>query len=68
MPHMAAAGIKRFMMENFNLTLAEGYNAGFAVAAAGMVISLLIFLIFKKHYSNADYQAKDRLIQTLILY
>ena len=57
---MAAAGIKRFMMENFNLTLAEGYNAGFAVAAAGMVISLLIFLIFKKHYSNADYQAKDK--------
>jgi POT family proton-dependent oligopeptide transporter len=57
---MAAAGIKRFMMENFNLTLAEGYNAGFAVAAAGMVISLLIFLIFKKHYANADYQAKDK--------
>ena len=57
---MAAAGIKRFMMENFNLTLAQGYNAGFAVAAVGMVISLLIFLIFKKHYSNADYQAKDR--------
>jgi len=57
---MAAAGIKRFVMENFNLTLAEGYNAGFAVAAAGMVISLLIFLIFRKHYSNADYQAKDK--------
>ena len=26
----------------------------------GMVISLLIFLIFKKHYANADYQAKDK--------
>jgi POT family proton-dependent oligopeptide transporter len=55
---MAAAGIKRFVMENFNLTLAEGYNAGFAVAAGGMVISLLIFLIFKKFYKNADYRAK----------
>ncbi|MBT8387850.1 MAG: peptide MFS transporter [Ignavibacteria bacterium] len=55
---MAAAGIKRFVMENFNVTLAEGYNAGFAVAAGGMVISLLIFLIFKKYYANADYRAK----------
>ena len=49
---MAASGIKRFVMENFNVTLAEGYNAGFAVAAGGMVISLLIFLIFKKYYAN----------------
>ena len=57
---MAAAGIKKFLMENFNLTLAEGYNAGFAVDAAGMVISLLIFIVFKKHYANADYKAKDR--------
>ncbi|MCJ7552333.1 MAG: peptide MFS transporter [Ignavibacteriaceae bacterium] len=57
---MAAAGIRRFVMENFNVTLAEGYNAGFAVAAAGMVFSLLIFLIFRKHYANADYQAKEK--------
>ena len=56
---MAAAGIKRFVMENFSVTLAEGYNAGFAVAAGGMVISLLIFLIFKKYYKNADYRAKE---------
>ncbi|MDH3267872.1 MAG: peptide MFS transporter [Ignavibacteria bacterium] len=57
---MAAAGIKRFVMENFSATLAEGYNAGFAVAAAGMLISLLIFLIFKKYYANADYRAKEK--------
>ncbi len=57
---MAASGIKRFVMENFNVTLAEGYNAGFAVAAGGMVISLLIFLIFKKYYANADYRAKEK--------
>ena len=55
---MAAAGIKNFVMDNFNVTLAQGYNAGFAVAAGGMVISLLIFLIFKKYYKNADYRAK----------
>ena len=57
---MAAAGIKRFVMENFSATLAEGYNAGFAVAAVGMLISLLIFVIFKKYYANADYRAKER--------
>lgn len=57
---MAAAGIKRFVMENFGSTLAEGYNAGFAVAAAGMVISLLIFVIFRKYYANADYRAKEK--------
>ena len=57
---MAAAGIKRFMMDNFDVTLAQGYNAGFAVAAAGMIISFLIFTIFKKYYATADYQAKDK--------
>jgi len=57
---MAAAGIKRFVMENFSATLAEGYNAGFAVAAVGMLISLLIFVFFKKYYANADYRAKER--------
>lgn len=57
---MAAAGIKRFVMENFSATLAEGYNAGFAVAAAGMLFSLLIFVIFKKYYANADYRAKEK--------
>jgi len=57
---MAAAGIRRFVMENFGTTLAEGYNAGFAVAAAGMIVSLLIFLVFRKHYVNADYRAKEK--------
>lgn len=57
---MAAAGIKRFVMEHFGATLAEGYNAGFAVAAAGMILSLLIFVIFKKYYSKADYRAKEK--------
>ncbi len=56
---MAAAGIRRFIMENFSVTLSQGYNAGFAVAAAGMVISLLIFVIFKKYYKSADYRAKE---------
>ena len=47
-------------MNNFDASLAEGYNAGFAVAAAGMIISLIIFVIFKKMYASADYRAKEK--------
>ncbi len=54
----AAAGIKNLMMNHFGLSLAEGYNAGFAVSGIGMLISLIIFTLFKKHYKNADYQSK----------
>ncbi|GBD86417.1 di-/tripeptide transporter [bacterium BMS3Abin03] len=56
---MAAAGIRRFFMEHFGVTMAQGYNAGFAVAAVGMVVSLLIFTLFRKIYADADYQSKD---------
>ncbi len=55
----AAAGIKNFFMENFGTTLAQGYNAGFAVAAVGMVFSLVIFLVFRSKYKDADYQSKN---------
>lgn len=57
---MAAAEIRKFFMSNFDVTLAQGYNAGFGVAAAGMIISLLVFTIFRKRYAEADYRAKDR--------
>lgn len=55
----AAVGIKNFFVDNYGATMAQGYNAGFAVAAAGMVISIFIFTIFKKYYSDADYQSKN---------
>jgi len=55
----AASGIKSFVMANMGGTIAQGYNAGFAIAALGMIISFIIFTIFKKHYSDADYQSKD---------
>lgn len=57
---IAASSIKEFLIENFGTSLAHGYNAGFAVAAIGMVFSLLIFLIFKKYYQTADYQSKHK--------
>ena len=34
--------------------LARGYNAGFAIAAGSVVVSLCIFLALKKHYAHAD--------------
>ncbi|MEJ2193991.1 MAG: peptide MFS transporter [Ignavibacteriaceae bacterium] len=57
---MAAAGIRRFTMNNFDASLAQGYNAGFLIAAAGMIISLIIFVVFRKMYTNADYRAKEK--------
>lgn len=55
----AAVGIKNFFVDNYGATIAQGYNAGFAVAAVGMVVSIIIFTIFKKHYVDADYQSKN---------
>ncbi len=55
----AANGIKRFVMTYFNATLAEGYNAGFGLASAGMIISMIIFITFRKHYLNTDYRSKE---------
>jgi len=56
---IAATNIKQFFIDNFGTTLAQGYNAGFAVAAFGMIISILIFLIYRKYYKDADYQSKN---------
>lgn len=55
----AAVAIKNYFVENYGATMAQGYNAGFAVAALGMVLSIIIFTIFKKHYIEADYQSKN---------
>lgn len=57
---IAASSIKQFFIDNFGTTLAQGYNAGFAVAAIGMILSLIIFLVWKKYYKDADYQSKNR--------
>lgn len=41
-------------------TLATSYNAGFAVAAASMIVSFLIFIGFKKYYKDADVTEKQK--------
>ncbi|MCP5105538.1 MAG: peptide MFS transporter [bacterium] len=42
-------------------SLSQGYNAGFAIAGVSIVMSLVIFLGFKKYYKHADYLQKDRI-------
>jgi POT family proton-dependent oligopeptide transporter len=37
----------------------RGYNYAFGIAAAAMVISLLVYLIFKSHLPNKEKAAKD---------
>ncbi len=41
-------------------TLSKSYNAGFAIAAASMVISFLIFVGFRKYYKSADVTEKQK--------
>ncbi|MDH8700700.1 POT family proton-dependent oligopeptide transporter [Dysgonomonadaceae bacterium PH5-43] len=39
--------------------LSEAYNYGFAVACFSLVVSMLIYLGFRKTYKHADYNAKQ---------
>jgi proton-dependent oligopeptide transporter, POT family len=41
-------------------TLGRSYNAGFAVAAASMILSFLIFVGFRKYYKHADVTEKQK--------
>lgn len=41
-------------------SLSASYNAGFACAAVSIVMSLIIFLVFKRHYKHADYLQKAK--------
>ncbi|MDR0682836.1 MAG: peptide MFS transporter [Dysgonamonadaceae bacterium] len=39
--------------------LSESYNFGFGVACLSLIVSMLIYLVFKKTYSYADYNSKQ---------
>lgn len=57
---IAAASTKNFMIEHYHFTLAHAYNAAFGVASFGLLIGIIIFLSFKKHYKYADYRSKEK--------
>lgn len=40
--------------------LSQSYNAGFAVAAASMILSIAIFIGFRKYYKHADITHKEQ--------
>jgi len=44
---------------NYIAHLSASYNYGFAVACVSLVISLLIFLVFRKYYKKADVTARE---------
>ncbi|MBW2702028.1 MAG: MFS transporter [Deltaproteobacteria bacterium] len=56
----AATAIGDYMRESFGATMAEGYNAGFAVAGLGQILSLVVFLALRKYYKDADYRAHEK--------
>ncbi len=46
--------------EKYINSLSQGYHAAFALAACSIVISLLIFIFYKKYYKHADYLQKNK--------
>jgi POT family proton-dependent oligopeptide transporter len=46
---------------NYVNALSHGYNWGFAAAGVSMLISILIFLAFRKYYKEGDYLQKDKI-------
>jgi len=50
----AAVNLSQFSQDYVD-ALSQSYNAGFGLAAISMIISLIIFIVFKKYYKHADY-------------
>jgi len=41
--------------------LSTGYNLAFGLAALTMILSLVVFVTFRKHYQHADFLQKDKI-------
>lgn len=57
---IAASSIKTFMLNNYHLSLAHAYNAGFGAASVGMLLAITIFLSFRRYHKMADYRTGSR--------
>jgi len=47
--------------ENYVNTLSTSYHYGFVLACVSLVISLIIFITFRKHYKHADFTEKQKI-------
>jgi proton-dependent oligopeptide transporter, POT family len=47
--------------ENYLNQLSTSYHYGFGVACISLVISMIIFLAFRKHYKHADFTEKQKI-------
>ena len=54
----ASANIAEFS-QNYITHLSEAYNYGFGVACLSLIVSISIFLLFKKTYKSADVTARE---------
>ena len=54
------ASLVQFAQHYLN-ALSHGYNWGFAAAGVSMLISIVIFLAFRKYYKEGDYLQKDKI-------
>ena len=57
---IAASSIKTFMLDNYHLSLAHAYNAGFGAASVGMLLAITIFLSFRRFHKMADFRTGSR--------
>jgi len=46
--------------QNYLDALASGYNWAFGLAAFSMIVSLIVYLGFRKHYQYADFRNRDQ--------
>ena len=56
---MGFSGSVTEFANTYTSTLSVGYSTAFAIAAAAMIISLVVFVGFKKYYKHADLTVKQ---------
>ena len=60
MSEMNFGGTLQEFISQYPTTLSKGYSGAFAVAALSMLVSLVIFVAFRKYYKHADVTEKQK--------
>jgi len=58
--HTVTIATLRTFSENYINALSKSYHYGFGVAFISLIVSMIIFWTFKKHYKNADLTEKQK--------